>query len=141
MMGRHNIHTLLHASFHWSLINTASQPLISPIRELTAGSTMLHHMLNGQLFLLPQLVPHREHTHNHSNKPQYSATTFASMHASEAQLQWLPWPVFDCLSVYHTGNSNIGYHDILPTKEGRKEQTKLLPLQKQPLFSNCPNQE
>jgi len=61
MTGRH-IHALLHGIFYRSLflIFGAKQEL-SSFGVLPSGCATLYYMFEAELFLQPQLVPHREH--------------------------------------------------------------------------------
>jgi hypothetical protein len=64
--GRHSFLSLLCRSF----LIRAIQVLISANEVMPSGSTALYFMLGAQLFLLPQCVPHREHSDsdNHDNQ-------------------------------------------------------------------------
>jgi len=53
MTGYHNIRTLLHSHFHYLLICTPIQALISYTKVLPNGCAMVYYLLNAQLHLQP----------------------------------------------------------------------------------------
>jgi hypothetical protein len=58
MMVCRNIHAILHG-FYWSFFITERRSLISSILMLPSGCDMLCYMLEAQMCVQPQLVPHR----------------------------------------------------------------------------------
>jgi hypothetical protein len=62
MMVCRNIHAILHGFHRSFFIITAGRSLISSILMPLTGCDMLCYMLQAQLYVQPQLVPHRENT-------------------------------------------------------------------------------
>jgi hypothetical protein len=81
MTGHHNFLSLPCRSFLIRVIRT----LISATEVKPSGSAALYFMLDAQLFLLPQCVPHSEHSDNgnHDNRGVLHSQRCDSLAAGE----------------------------------------------------------